>query len=150
MALDTPTGNPSFGGSPSTGTGLDPAMSPFPTAAGMAGTGPAAGSSLGEPTLSERASTVDGPGAPQRFIERMVQGAHEAIDRAASVAVPAVDRLSTQARRAGHVVNDRADQLGTMQDQWIADARDTVRQHPLAMVAGGLALGWLIGRLTAR
>lgn len=116
---------------------LDPTTTPFPTSASAGMTTGTAGT---DPTNS----------AQHRFIERVVQGAHEAIDKAARVAVPAVDRLSDQARRATVRVNERADQLGTLQDQWVQDCRTTVRQHPLAAVATGVALGWLIGRLTAR
>jgi ElaB/YqjD/DUF883 family membrane-anchored ribosome-binding protein len=37
-----------------------------------------------------------------------------------------------------------------MVQQLLADAEETVAEHPVATVAGALALGLVIGRLTAR
>lgn len=41
-------------------------------------------------------------------------------------------------------------ELNRLVQDMLADAEETVAEHPVAAVAGALALGILIGRLTAR
>lgn len=77
------------------------------------------------------------------MLDRVVQGAHQTIDRLAGTAVPHVQRLQEGvATRAEHVK-----QLG---DEWAESLRGTVRDNPLAAVAAALALGVLYARLTQR
>lgn len=87
---------------------------------------------------------------PTAVIERVVQGAHEAIDRVAATTIPAVEQWTQKASHAGDVLNERADRLGEIQDQWLDDARHTVREHPIASVLAAVALGMLVARLTSR
>lgn len=85
-------------------------------------------------------------GTPPRgddMLGRVVQGAHQTIDRLAETAAPHVQRLQERAgSRAGHVK-----EIG---DEWAESVRCTVRDNPLAAVATALALGVLIARLTQR
>lgn len=81
--------------------------------------------------------------------QRVVQGAHQAVDRVAARTVPAVEQWMNTAAHAGETLNQQADRLGELQEQWVSDARETVRQHPLASVFGALVLGMLVARLTA-
>lgn len=41
-------------------------------------------------------------------------------------------------------------QLNTLVQQMLENAEETIAEHPVATVAGALALGIVIGRLTAR
>lgn len=77
------------------------------------------------------------------MLGRVVQGAHQTIDRLAETAAPHVQRLQEGAgARAEH-----AKEIG---DEWAESVRCTVRDNPLAAVATALALGVLIARLTQR
>lgn len=75
------------------------------------------------------------------MFSRVVQGAHETIDRLADSAAPHVHRLQD-------TVSSRADQAREVSDEWAENLRSTVRENPLAAVAAALAVGVLIARLT--
>lgn len=81
-------------------------------------------------------------------VDRAAQTAHDAIDRLAAKAGPLVEKLRTSASTAADGLSSRADNLGEMQDEWLDNARTTVRDNPLAAVAVGLLAGLLIGKLT--
>jgi ElaB/YqjD/DUF883 family membrane-anchored ribosome-binding protein len=87
---------------------------------------------------------------PTAVLERVVQGAHEAIDRVAATTIPAVEQWTQKASHAGEALHERADRLGEIQEQWLDDARHTVREHPIASVLAAVALGMLVARLTSR
>lgn len=69
-------------------------------------------------------------------IDRVAKGAHEAVDKAARVAVPTVQWLS-----------DRSDSLKASQQQFVADTRRQVAANPLTSVGIALAAGLVIGRI---
>ena len=98
-------------------------------------------------------TTVAGEGAAaataQDMINRAAATAHQAVDRMAAAAGPAVERLRAGASSMAESVKARADQIGAAEEQWIASARDIVRQHPLAAVAVGVLVGVLVGKLTS-
>lgn len=52
-------------------------------------------------------------------------------------------------RPAGHMGEQMAE-LNRLVHQMLEDAEETITEHPVATVAGALALGIVIGRLTAR
>ena len=106
-----------------------------PAAAGVSTNLPGEGSDGGEST---------------RFVERVVQGAHDAVDRAAERAVPAVERLRSGISSAGESLNQRAERLGQVQEQWLQSCRSTVREHPIGAVAAGVLVGWLLARMSSR
>lgn len=81
-------------------------------------------------------------------LARVVQGAHEAIDRLAETAAPHVQRIQDGVASAGDMLSTRADQVREMSDEWADSLRTTVRENPLAAVATAAALGVLIARLT--
>jgi len=74
--------------------------------------------------------------AAERRFERVVSGAHVAVDSAAESVAQAADRLRTQAQRFTDFEREFADA-----------ARGRVREHPLSAIAAALLLGVLIGRL---
>jgi ElaB/YqjD/DUF883 family membrane-anchored ribosome-binding protein len=127
--------------------------SPFPTSSSMGespssldtglDTGTSTGSMSGTDTLGSTGMTAD------RTLERLVQGAHQAVDSLAAKAGPAVERLKSSMGSAGESMQERADQLSAMQEEWIESARATVREHPLASLAAAVAVGMLISRLTS-
>ncbi len=98
---------------------------------------------------SDTASTAGGSGggatnnsggadaaAQQRF-ERVVSGAHEAVDSAAESMAQAAETLRNKANR-----------LGEMEREYAEACRASVREHPLSYLAGAVLLGVLIGRLS--
>ena len=126
--------------------------SPFPTSGSMGesttslesdmDTG-ATGSMSGGDALGSAAMSAD------RTLERLVQGAHQAVDSLAAKAGPAVERLKSSMGTASESMQQRADQLNAMQEEWIESARATVREHPIASLAAAVAVGMLISRLTS-
>lgn len=85
--------------------------------------------------------------------------ASKAVDAAADVAaagVPVMDRLIKQATTTAHDAIDSlsskasslagglqggVDKASDTKDEWIESARDAIRQHPFATVAGALVIG---------
>jgi ElaB/YqjD/DUF883 family membrane-anchored ribosome-binding protein len=85
---------------------------------------------------------------PNDLMNRVVQGAHETIDRLAETAAPHVQSLQEGLSGANDMLHQRADQVRELGDEWTESLRGTVREHPLAAVATALAVGVLIARLT--
>ena len=54
------------------------------------------------------------------------------------------------AEEGGSAAGGQFAELRQLVQDMLADAEDTVIEHPVATVAGALALGIVIGRLTAR
>ncbi len=65
----------------------------------------------------------------------------------AEKAVPAVERLRSGVSEASERLQARADQLGQLQERWVEDSRNYVREHPFTSVAAALAAGMLLARL---
>ena len=82
------------------------------------------------------------------LMSRVVQGAHQTIDRLAETAAPHVQKLTQNVNSAGSALHDRADQAREMGDEWAESVRSTVRENPLAAVGVALAVGMLIAKLT--
>ena len=81
------------------------------------------------------------------MLGRVVQGAHEAVDRIAEKAAPAVEKLRSTMSGATDTMRSSADQLSHMQEEWVATARTTVREHPLAAIAVAVAAGMVLTKL---
>jgi ElaB/YqjD/DUF883 family membrane-anchored ribosome-binding protein len=90
----------------------------------------------------------NGSGASSPAVDRLAQSAHQAVDRVAAAAAPTIERLRTRANEAAETLHAKADEFGAMEEQWVANARTAVRDHPLAAVAIGVFVGMLIGRAT--
>ena len=95
------------------------------------------------------AADATGPSANE-FLERVVDGAHDAIDRLADSAGPHLQRLQQGMAAAGDAVHERSDQARELGDEWAESLRGVVRENPLAAVAVALVAGVLIARLTQR
>lgn len=120
-----------------------PTATPFPTTEGASSGATRSGGSTGMGGPSAQASN-----AGDDLLNRVVQGAHEAIDRLAGTAAPHVHRLQEQVASAGETFNVKASDVRHMSDEWTESLRHTVREHPVAAMATALAVGMLIARIT--
>lgn len=115
------------------------ADTPFPTSTPSPAT-PAA-------TPSSSTATGKSTGESGDMLNRVVQGAHSAIDRMAETAAPTVQKLQDGVQAASDTLSQRADDARAMSEAWAESLRSTVREHPLAAVATALAVGVLVARL---
>ena len=94
-------------------------------------------------------------------IEDAAQAAHVTTDMIADKATAQVDRLSGTAHRAVNSAADAAssaakwasampEQVKQVQAQLTEAASASIRASPIAMVAGALVIGYLLGRLGRR
>jgi ElaB/YqjD/DUF883 family membrane-anchored ribosome-binding protein len=72
-------------------------------------------------------------------VDRLSQSAHDAVDKAASMA-------SSYAERFGA----KGEQLMQMQEDWFDTAREYVREKPLQALGMALAAGYLLHMITRR
>jgi ElaB/YqjD/DUF883 family membrane-anchored ribosome-binding protein len=72
-------------------------------------------------------------------VDRLSQSAHDAVDKAASVASTYAERFSS-----------KGDELMQMQEDWMDSARDYVREKPLQALGIALAAGYLLHMITRR
>ena len=80
-------------------------------------------------------------------VDRAAQRAHEAIDRVAAKAGPALDKVRERVAGTQDTLRAKADQLGELEEQWLATTRDYVRENPLTAVAIGVVVGAVLARL---
>lgn len=115
------------------------ADTPFPTSTPSPAT----------PATGPSGSTATGKSAGESgdMLNRVVQGAHTAIDRMAETAAPTVQKLQDGVQAASDTLSQRADDAREMSEAWAESLRSTVREHPLAAVATALAVGVLVARL---
>ena len=123
---------------------------PFPSSNGLPGdtsgvSDPNRGTASAEPAAGSTVPAGHHMHTTQNddMLTRVVQGAHQTIDRLADSAAPHVQRLQEG-------VGARAQQAKAAGDQWTESLRCTVRDNPIAAVASALALGVLLDRLLHR
>jgi ElaB/YqjD/DUF883 family membrane-anchored ribosome-binding protein len=75
----------------------------------------------------------------QAGIDRLRNSAHETVERAASVASSAADRVSA-----------RSEEWLAAKNEWMDATRAYVREHPVAALGIALAAGYLFSRMTGR
>lgn len=88
-----------------------------------------------------------GNGQAANLVDRVARSAHETIDHLAERAVPQAQRLEAGVAEAGTALQQRAAQAHELSAEWVDTLRTTVREHPLATLAAGVALGMLVSRL---
>jgi len=98
-------------------------------------------------TTTTGASSNGAAGTPQKVVDRAAQAAHSAVDRVAAAAGPAIDKVRSGASAAAETIQSKADALGALEEQWVASARNYVRDHPFTAVTIGVLAGMLIGRM---
>ena len=112
------------------GPSSDP-VTPFPASSGTAR--PASASKP-----DDTSATATQPAAPaaaaapavDRLIKRVTSSAHDAVDSVAAKVSSVADGLQGGVSK-----------VGDTRDEWIESARDAIRQHPFAAVAGALVIG---------
>jgi ElaB/YqjD/DUF883 family membrane-anchored ribosome-binding protein len=72
-------------------------------------------------------------------VDRLSQSAHDAVDKAASVASTYAERFS-----------NKGEELMQMQEDWVSTARDFVRENPLQALGIAVAAGYLLHMITRR
>jgi ElaB/YqjD/DUF883 family membrane-anchored ribosome-binding protein len=93
-------------------------------------------------TPQSTSSALDPRDVAQRAhasIDRVRTSAHETVERAASLASSAADRVSA-----------RSGDLLATKDEWMETTRGYVREHPFAALGIALAAGYLLSRITGR
>jgi ElaB/YqjD/DUF883 family membrane-anchored ribosome-binding protein len=80
-------------------------------------------------------------------IERAARTAHSAVDRVAGSASSAVERVRSGVQGAVGTMSERMHDLSYRREMWTDDARERVREHPLAALGVALAAGYLLARL---
>ena len=110
---------------------------------------PSSGGSGSRPAAAADAAIDQAAAVERDVMRRVVQGAHEAVDRIADKAIPAVERLKETYNDATDTLKQRADQAVDLKDEWTESLRMAVREHPLAAIGTALALGVLLAKLTS-
>ena len=87
-------------------------------------------------------------GAGEDLLGRVVQGAHEGIDRLAESAAPHLQKLQEGVSAAGDTLRHEADEVRQLGDEWADSLRCTVRENPLTALLAAAALGVLLARLS--
>jgi hypothetical protein len=92
-------------------------------------------------------------------LARAAAGAHRAVDSTVERVAPVVDAVHDKVESAKASVQGARNQVYKLRDEaqqaqdtaaaWIGAARDTVRGHPLAAMAGALLVGAAIVSLTS-
>jgi ElaB/YqjD/DUF883 family membrane-anchored ribosome-binding protein len=111
---------------------------------------PSSGGSGSRPVGAAADAAIDPDADAERDVmRRVVQGAHEAVDRIADKAIPAVERLRGSYSDAAESLRERADQAMDLKDEWTESLRSAIREHPIAAVGTALALGVIIAKLAS-
>jgi ElaB/YqjD/DUF883 family membrane-anchored ribosome-binding protein len=108
---------------------------------------PSSGGSGSRP--ADAATDAIDAAADRDMLRRVVQGAHEAVDRIADKAIPAVERLRERVDETSDKLRDRAAQAGELKDEWAESLRTTIRERPLTALLTAVAVGVLLSRLTS-
>jgi ElaB/YqjD/DUF883 family membrane-anchored ribosome-binding protein len=106
-------------------------------------------------TASNTMSTTN----PASAVSGIADRAHQAVDKAAEKAMPALERASSAAHRTVDKVADLAapaaewatesgKQLAAKSGELTEVCSSYVRARPLVAIAGAVAIGYLIGRIT--
>lgn len=108
---------------------------PFPAGNGSsAGTARPAASNTPVDTAASAAQPADAMDAAAPIVDRLIK-------RAASSAHDAVDSVAAKVSSVAGGLQGGVSKAGDARDEWIESARDLIRQHPFATVAGALVIG---------
>jgi hypothetical protein len=103
---------------------------PFPTDATKPAAATAPANANGDVGAAKPADAKAAAPIVDGLIKRVTQGAHDAVDSLAAKVTSVTEGLQGGVDRAGDT-----------RDEWIESARDAIRQHPFAAVAGALVIG---------
>jgi ElaB/YqjD/DUF883 family membrane-anchored ribosome-binding protein len=90
-------------------------------------------------------------GATEAQTRTAARTAQDVAERAGSYVQQQMAYVSDRAQDLARQANDRMrDYTGRPLDAWVADTRTFVRAHPLQVLAGTIALGYVLGKLVRR
>ncbi len=107
---------------------------PFPVADGAGSSAGPQGDAMPNAVRGAQGAPTSGPAAAVPVVEGL-------IDRATRSAHAAVDSVSGKVSSLADGLRDRVDGVGDTRDEWIESAREAIRQHPFAAVAGAVLIG---------
>ena len=104
-------------------------VTPFPASNAASGGTPAT-----TPTDTNSTRPADAAAAAAPIVDRLLK-------RATSSAHDAVDSVAAKVGSIADGLQGGVSKVGDTRDEWIESARDAIRQHPFAAVAGALVIG---------
>jgi ElaB/YqjD/DUF883 family membrane-anchored ribosome-binding protein len=117
-----------------TNTTNGPASAPVTPFPASSGTARPASASKPDDASATAPKTGDAEAAAAPIVDRLIK-------RATSSAHDAVDGLAAKVSSLTDGLQDGVSKVGDTRDEWIESARDAIRQHPFAAVAGALVIG---------
>ena len=105
-----------------------PTVTPFPVGASPTSAGTS--NDAGNATSTDASKTRDVEPVVDKLLDRATQGVHDTVDSVAAKVSSAVDGVQGGVAKAGDT-----------RDEWIASARDAIREHPFAAIAAALLVG---------
>lgn len=94
---------------------------------------------------------VDSAGAAlHSTIDKVVDPARNTVDRVSSAAHETVDKLASDASHVADRFSDQARWVSEAPGRALDRSKSWVQERPLEAVGAALALGFIVGRLTAR
>ena len=99
-------------------------------------------------TTYPKTTTADPVGSGTNFVDRLAQGAHHAVDQAAASAKPALEKLQESGVAAREVLAEKAEAAASMSDELMDSVRHYVRERPLTVLAGAVALGIVLAGIS--
>jgi ElaB/YqjD/DUF883 family membrane-anchored ribosome-binding protein len=96
-------------------------------------------------------STENLAGATEAQTRKAVLAAQDVAERAGSYMQDQVAHLSDRAQELAREANDRVKAYtGRPLEDWVAEARDFIRTHPLQALAATIGLGYILGKVMKR
>ena len=108
-------------------------------------TGPAAANELQATTLARRVERATG--RAHETIDSVSDAARPAVERMTTSAHGAVDRVASVATQAAVTLGVKGEQVKTARDRLVEDARQRLKEHPLASLGIAIAVGYMLSRL---
>jgi ElaB/YqjD/DUF883 family membrane-anchored ribosome-binding protein len=119
------------------------------TRTGTAGRDPLAGSTGAGPAARE--SSMGTAGAAMQsgrdpLVDRAASSAHQAVDRVAAKMGPAVERVRNAAQDSADTLQTKLSDLDTMRLEWTESCRSYVRERPMTALGVAVLAGFLLSR----
>ncbi len=83
-------------------------------------------------------ATTTSTGTQKQQLDKLSEGAHSAVDRAAQTAAQVAER-----------VGERGEELLALKDDYLEQAREYVKENPIMALGIALAAGYLFGKITS-
>jgi ElaB/YqjD/DUF883 family membrane-anchored ribosome-binding protein len=85
-----------------------------------------------------------------RKVSETAAGFGSTVDRVAAGAHDTVDKVANAASAAAKMMEERGGQFKDVQERYVEQARDTVRENPWAAIGIAVAAGFLLNHLLTR